>query len=229
MTVTLDFWEQPEVVDRFAARQPDERLLELLRDFSEPAAVRVLDLGCAAGRNTVLLAERGFDAYAVDASEAMVAKTRQRLAAILGPGEAHRRARQGRMDDLGTYPPSYFHLVVALGIYHGAQSFDEWDRAVAETVRVLDSQGLLLTASFTPDTDLTGDGMKPVLGEPHVYEGLPSGRLVLMEAPQIEAAMARHALIPVVPSTVVRVEQRPKRRVTVNSLFRKPLATESDE
>jgi hypothetical protein len=61
-----------------------------------------------------------------------------------------------------------------------------------------------------------------VRGEPHVYEGLPSGRLVLMEAPEIEAAMARHGLVPVVPSTVVRVEQPPERRVTVNSLFRKP-------
>ncbi len=222
MTPAESFWEQSEVVERFAARQPDERLRELLREFAEPAHVRVLDLGCAAGRNSVLLADRGFEVHAVDASRAMVAKTRQRLAVVLGKREANRRARQGRMDDLGAYPPTHFHLVVALGVYHGAQSLAEWDRAVAETVRVLDAGGLLLTASFTPETDLTGEGVRPVPGEPHVYEGLPSGRLVLMEAPEIDAAMARHGLAPVVPSSVVRVEQPPERRVTVNSLFRKP-------
>ena len=39
----------------------------------------VLDLGCAGGRNTVLLAERGFDVWAVDASDAVAHGAEQAL------------------------------------------------------------------------------------------------------------------------------------------------------
>src|SRR5215831_233174 len=92
------FWESPESVERFAARQPDVRLGELIREYSNPSKVRVLDLGCAAGRNAFLLAERGFDVEAVDGSAAMVAKTRERLTPILGAAEAQRRVRVGRME-----------------------------------------------------------------------------------------------------------------------------------
>ena len=49
--------------------------MELIEEYPDPSRVRVLDLGCAGGRNTVVLAERGFDLEALDASAAMVAKT----------------------------------------------------------------------------------------------------------------------------------------------------------
>ncbi|MDR7392424.1 MAG: class I SAM-dependent methyltransferase, partial [Armatimonadota bacterium] len=82
------FWERPEVVERFASRPPDDRMVALLSDA--PRATRVLDLGCAAGRNTEWLAREGFDVYACDASQAMVAYTRKRLAPWLGEAEAER-------------------------------------------------------------------------------------------------------------------------------------------
>jgi 2-polyprenyl-3-methyl-5-hydroxy-6-metoxy-1,4-benzoquinol methylase len=70
------FWERPETVDRFASRDPDHRLQRLIGEYGRPAAIRALDLGCAGGRNTVLLAQRGFDVRALDASSAMVERTR---------------------------------------------------------------------------------------------------------------------------------------------------------
>ena len=72
MSETQPFWEQPETVEWFATPGPDLRLLKLIRDSGRPHEVRVLDLGCGGGRNTTLLAERGFDVYAIDASPAMV-------------------------------------------------------------------------------------------------------------------------------------------------------------
>ncbi|HEX6068288.1 MAG TPA: class I SAM-dependent methyltransferase, partial [Longimicrobiaceae bacterium] len=139
-----EFWEQPEVVEQFAARAPDHRLLAILPEYARPAEVRVLDLGCAGGRNTVLLAERGFDVWAVDASGPMVERTRERVAEILGADAARERVRVGAMDDLSCFPESSFDLVVALGIYHNARSVDEWERSIAETTRVLTSGGRLL-------------------------------------------------------------------------------------
>ncbi len=231
------FWESPENVERFAAREPDVRLARLVQSFPDPRAVRVLDLGCAGGRNAVFLARRGFDVWAVDASEAMVAETRRRLAPLMGEVEAARRVRVGRMDDLGWAPGASFDLVVALGIYHSpgasfdlvvalgiyhcAQSRAEWDRSLSETARILAPGGRLLVSVFTPETDLTGRGITPVPGEPHVYEGFESGRSVLVDAPTLDAELARHGLSCVVPTTVARPKVEVGRRVSANGLYAK--------
>lgn len=206
---------------RFAAREPDVRLTELLPEYPEPSAVRVLDLGCAAGRNAVLLAEKGFDVAALDASSAMAAKTRERVAAILGAREANRRVRIGRMDDLSFAPDASFDLVVALGLYHCAHSRAEWNRALAETARVLKRGGRLLVSVFTPETDLTGRGIAPVPGEPGVYEGFESGRSVLMDARTLDAELARFGLTPLEPTRTARPKAETGRRVSANGLYRK--------
>lgn len=216
-----EFWEAPERVERFAARDPDHRLQALLPRFDDPAGTRVLDLGCAGGRNAELLARSGFDVHALDAAAAMVERTRARVAEALGPHEAAVRVGRGRMDDLGRYADGTFQLVVALGVHHSARSREEWERAVDETARVLAPGGLLLFNQFTPEVDLTGDGVRPVPGEAGVFEGLPGGRAVLLEARALDAAMARRGLHPETPSETVRVELDPGRRVSVNALYRK--------
>ncbi len=219
--MTESFWEDPQAVAKFAGRDPDVRLLELLDGYDDPAGVVVLDLACAGGRNSELLARRGFDLVALDASRAMVAHTRERLAPILGERQAARRVRQGRMDDLGRFAAASFDLVVALGIYHCATSQAEWDTTLAETARVLRPAGRVLVALFTPETDLTGDGVHPVPGEPHLYDGLPYGRAFLIAPDALDAEMGRFGLLPAVPSRTVRVELEAGRRVVVNALYRK--------
>jgi SAM-dependent methyltransferase len=217
----LSFWEQPDTVDRFAAREPDEELLGLLGRWDQPARVRALDLGCAAGRNTVALAERGFDIWSLDSSRAMRARTRERLAKLIGKAEATRRVRDGVMSDLSFFADDSFALVVALGVYHNATRREEWDRTLAETARVLAPEGLLLTAVFTPETDLTGDGISPVADEPHVYEGLPSGRVFFVEPQVLDEEMARFGLSPERPIRVVVKATEVERRVINRGLYRK--------
>lgn len=227
-TTDIPFWEQPELVERFAAKDPDLRLQELVRQYEDPASIRVLDIGCAGGRNTAFLAECGFDVVAVDASLAMVEKTRQRVAAIWGGGEraeedAHRRVRLGRMDHLPWLEDACCDLIVALGVYHQAGSEEEWHRTLDESVRVLAPGGLLLVSVFTPETDLTGEGVEPVPDEPHVYEGLPGGRRAyLVRAGVLDREMARHGLEPAQETETVHRETETGRRVTVNGLYRKP-------
>ena len=217
--MTDGFWELPDIVERFAARDPDHRLVPLMAEYDRPADVRVLDLGCAGGRNTVLLAQHGFDVRALDASHAMVERTRARLSPIIGADAAADCVRLGRMDDLSAFSDDFFDLVVALGVYHNARSMPEWNAAVAETARVLRRGGRILLNHFTPDVDLTGQGVRPVEGEPGVYDGMPDGRAVLMDADDLDRAMASHGLLPDVPSATVRVDTAEGRRVSVNALY----------
>ena len=224
-----DFWEDPERVEQFAERDPDHRLRELLDGWREwvrgvppgdPGEARVLDLGCAGGRNTELLARAGFEVHALDASTAMVERTRSRLAGVVGRETARERVRRGRMDAL-PYGAESFLLVVALGVHHSAESWREWERAADETARVLASGGLLLFNQFTPEADLTGEGVRPVPGERGVYEGFPAGRVVLLDASALDAEWGSRGLRPEVESETVRVELEPGRRVSVNALYRK--------
>lgn len=216
-----DFWELPELVERFAARDPDLRLLDLLEAYEAPLATKVLDLGCAGGRNTVVLAERGFDVHAVDRSRAMVARTRARLTSRLGGDQAGARVRVGRMDDLSRFNDAAFALVLGLGIYHQADSEAAWERAIGETARVLAPGGLLLYASFHPETSPEGEPGTPVPGEPGMYSGFRTGKVYLIGPEALETRVAVHGLEPAAPTTVARVRTDRGERVTVNALFRR--------
>ena len=221
MNEARGFWEDPERVEEFASRAPDRRLLELLDGYTEPGSVHVLDLGCAGGRNTVVLAERGFDFQAIDASAAMVMKTRERVEAVVGPQEARSRVHLGRMEDLGRFASESFDLVVALGIYHSADSEAQWDRAIEETVRVLAADGQVLVASFSPRSKPKGESLRAVPDAPHMYEGIEAGPLFLLEAEELDAGVRRHGLVPVIPTETVTVPTELGQRVTVNALYRK--------
>ncbi len=215
------FWEQPEQVERFASRPPDERLLSLLERIAEPADTRVLDLGCAGGRNTAVLAERGFDVFALDASPAMTEHTRRRVAAVLGAEEARRRVRLARMDELDHFPDSHFDLVLAVGILHEARSGTEWHRTLGQLRRVLRPGGRLLVANFAPGTDITGGGTCPVPGEPHVFESPGGLRHTMLTPEQLDEEMRRHDLLPVAPTRAVEVRLERGQRTTVNALYEK--------
>jgi SAM-dependent methyltransferase len=215
------FWEESEQVERFAVKEPDNRLVQLLQSFDQPQDVRVLDLGCASGRNTVLLAQAGFDFYALDSSEPMIRKTRQRVAAIVGEPPATDRVRTGVMQDLGQFEDGFFRLVVALGIFHQAESTDLWERAVQETSRVLQSDGLLLTASFSPESQPQGEPLRPIPGQAFMYHGFQSGPLCLVDSVKLDRAMAALGMVPQVETATTRVPTDEGFRVTVNGLYRK--------
>ena len=215
------FWEEPEQVQRFAEKESDHRLAELLGSFPEPGQTRVLDLGCASGRNTVLLAKSGFDFYALDNSAPMIEKTRERVAAITGEGAAIERVRFGAMEDLGEFADGLFHLIVSLGVYHQARSPDQWRRALDETHRVLAPDGLMLTASFSPASQPQGEPLRSVPGQIHMYDGFQSGPLHLVDASDLDSMMASYGLVPETPTKTVEVTTDEGFRVTVNGLYRK--------
>ncbi|MEX2584210.1 MAG: class I SAM-dependent methyltransferase [Gemmatimonadota bacterium] len=220
-----EFWSQPDVVQQFASREPDHRLMAILADTPHGAPLKVLDLGCAGGRNTVLAAEHGLDVWAVDASPPMVERTRERLVPLIGAEKATARVEVGRMDDLSVFDDGFFDLIVALGIYHNARSRDEWEAAIAESARVLRPRGRLLVNHFTPEVDLTGEGVAAVPDRRDEYDGFPGGRVVLMDAKALDRAMAGHGLRPLTSSETIRVEAPPGRRVSVNAFYEREVGS----
>jgi SAM-dependent methyltransferase len=135
VTSTSGRWNDPDRVEEFARRDPDHRLAELVKEIDSPASTRVLDLGCAGGRNAVFLLDRGFDVEALDAAPAMVERTGQDLVRASGNPDAARRVRLGRMDTLDFADDGRYALIVALGIYHQAEDEAALDRALAESSR----------------------------------------------------------------------------------------------
>ncbi|MDZ7799647.1 MAG: class I SAM-dependent methyltransferase [Trueperaceae bacterium] len=194
-------------------------MVERLADA--PRSTRVLDLGCAGGRNAVWLAEHGFDLHAVDASDAMCARTRDRLGPVLGRAEAERRVHRRPMDDLAPFGDGAFDVILAFGIFHAAQSEDAWHRAVAEAARVLVSGGEMWVAHFAPESDPTGEGLRRVEGEDHLYEGFRGHRHILLLQPgELDAWAAGHGFVPVTPTEAVRVVRGEGYRTTVNARYR---------
>lgn len=219
-TSWMSFWEEDEQVERFATRPADHRLLGLIDAYPEPNAIRVLDLGCAGGRNSEVLAQRGFDLWALDRSAAMVRRTQLRVAPSFGLDEAEKRVAFGDMRDLERYENDFFHLVIALGIYQQAASIEDWHRAVGETARVMRPDGLLLVSGFSPSSEPDGVPMEPVPGQPHMYTGFSGRSLCSMEADVQDDSMLAHGLEPASQTKTIRVPLESGFRVTVNALYR---------
>lgn len=218
-------WEREDVVEWFASRPPDTRLQQLLN--GAPSSTAVLDLGCAGGRNAVWIASQGFDVHALDASSAMVEKTRSRLAEHVGEAEATRRTHHGSMDDLSRFPDGRFDLIVAMGIFHAARTEAEWHAAVAESARVLRSGGEILVAHFSPDADPRGEGIHLWPGEAHVYRAFSGHeRTLLLDPQRLDTWFAEHGFAPSTPTTAVRVTTDTGFRTTVNARYRKRVARE---
>jgi len=217
------FWERPDIVERFGAREPDRRLVRWLSQ-RDASALRSLDIGCAAGRNSLLLAEAGAEVWALDSSAAMVEATRARLEPTIGAAAAQQRVVRGRMDDLAAFPDDAFDLVVALGALQNAGSADEWERTLAGTARILAPGGHCLVANFAPDSRPNGVALERVPGETDVYYGFggPHDRITLLTPEALDAAFARHGLEPTEPTEAVRVPTERGHRTTVNALYRKP-------
>lgn len=214
------FWNENEVVKRFANRDHDVRLEQFIQRFKSPFDVRILDLGCAGGRNTVFLARQGFDVWAVDFSQAMVKETRKRIVEILGD-RTESRVVEGRMENLSWISDNFFDVILALGLYHNAQSEEQLRAALKESSRILKPHGWLYSSSFMPGTVLRGQRLDPVPGHSFLYFGVDGDRACLLNAEQWDREMAKVGLFKSLPHAIVKGESDHSSRISLYSFYQK--------
>jgi ubiquinone/menaquinone biosynthesis C-methylase UbiE len=89
------------------------RMLEMVDGLGLPKGARILDAGCGPGHLLRALAERGFDAWGLDASGAMVAASRERLEKAGMPSVG--RVLMGGIEEL-PFADVSFDLVCSAGV-----------------------------------------------------------------------------------------------------------------
>lgn len=147
-------WNNILLRSEYAPEEPDKLVVETLKLLKRPKNLKVLDLGCGAGRHVVYLASRKLEAYGVDISNTGLIKTKERLE------KSSLKAFLVRCD-MKSLPfiSSLFDVVICLNtIYH--QKFRELQQTINEVWRILKGRGLFLVNFHSKRSYRYGTGIK---------------------------------------------------------------------
>lgn len=159
MTMTLqttsmqERWEQAHEAPRFRPVYPHEQVVRwVLRNLDARATpkMKVLDLGCGAGRHALFFAEAGFDASACDISQVGLRELRATAARRGLRVQTHHTPAH----DLRHYADCSFDAVLCCGVMYYL-TLDEAKQMLAEVARILRPGG-----KFCCITRTDGDGRR---------------------------------------------------------------------
>jgi SAM-dependent methyltransferase len=131
-------WDELFRQEAHRLQEPHPAVADFALALCDAGAESVLDLGCGAGRHTILLARQGFRVCSMDVSEYGLESTRRWLA-------AEKLSAWLQLADMTSlpYPDSTFDAVLSLHvIYHNV--LERIERTAAEIHRVLRPGGHVL-------------------------------------------------------------------------------------
>lgn len=181
-------WSRAATVDGFVHAAPNCRLIDYAAALSGRARrLRVLDIGCGAGRNAVPLAQAGAAVCGADLSWAMLSAAAARntpamVSLALAP-----------MDIL-PWRDRVFDLIVAHGIWNLARSGAELRRAIGEAARVAAPDARLFVFTFSRRT--LPDDAPPVGGETFVFSQFSGHPQVFLTPDQLVGELGRAGFVP---------------------------------
>ena len=100
--------------------------------------MKILDAGCGGGRNIVWFMRNGFDVFAIDIDEAVVAKIRKLATSLALSPENFQKATLESIP----FPNESFDWVICNAVLHFAEDRSQFDRMLAEMWRKLKPGGM---------------------------------------------------------------------------------------
>jgi len=149
----LTEWDKILREEWYSQEEPDDIVINFSKLLKNKKwKMRVLDLGCGAGRHQVFMAKQGFEAHGTDISETGLKLTKQRL-------ERQNLEVYLIKCDMKALPyiDSCFDAIISLhAIYH--QKLKGVQETISEIHRILRKRGLLLINFLSKRTYSYGKG-----------------------------------------------------------------------
>ncbi len=148
-------WNQILREEWYSQEEPEEIVIDFVTLLKKgDKKIRVLDLGCGAGRHQVYMAKQGFEAHGLDISETGLTLTKERL---------KRQSLEGHLVkcdmEMLPYIDSCFDAIVSLHtIYH--QKLRGIQETISEIKRALKKKGLALVNFLSKRTYSYGKGVE---------------------------------------------------------------------
>ncbi|MFH1968233.1 MAG: class I SAM-dependent methyltransferase [bacterium] len=152
-------WEDLHLNQRFQPKYPSEHVVRFIltqfpMDLKERSQLKILDLGCGAGSNTILLAKEGFQTYATDISNSGLKIVRKRfkknnLKAVL---------KNASMENQ-PFENNFFDGVISFGVFY-YNTGQGYQKAIDELYRILKKGGKAFIFTRTVDDYRFGIGKK---------------------------------------------------------------------
>ena len=212
------FWNKKEIVEEFAAYEAPKYWKEFLSTFKNPDSIRVLDLGCGGGRNSVLAAGMGFHVSASDLHFNMVKATRKVLAPYIPKAELVKRVVKTGFEKT-PYATGAFDVVIASGVLHNANTVKKFRDGVHEISRILKNNGsFCMNIFYLESDDPTMRASKREKGVFYTDIGLP---MVLLGRKEIISELAKAGIVPTNNVTSYESQVNTGRRYVLRGVFRK--------
>lgn len=193
------------MVSGFATSPPNAELMQLAaEELRRGRGVRMVDIGCGAGRNAVPIARLGWHVLGLDLSRPMLDAAAARARDERSTTRLH--VAMASMTSLPVRDGSC-DFVVAHGIWNLARSTAEFRRAVAEAARAARPGAALFVFTFSRQT--LPPETAPVPGEEFVFTEFSGAPQCFLTEPQLVGELSASGFAPD-PGVPLRELNRPR-------------------
>ena len=152
-------WENLHSKERFQPKYPSEHVVRFIftqfpRERAKRRQLKILDLGCGAGANTVFLTKEGFQVWATDISKNGLKVTKKRLK----DNKLRATLKIATMENQ-PFSDNFFDGVISHGVFY-YNDREGFQKAVLEMYRILKKRGKAFVFTRSTDDYRFGKGKK---------------------------------------------------------------------